>query len=134
MLVCHFQGREGVVKQIYRGTVFIYNEAEQENSGYFCCKSQNCEKFKVLGDACKEKVCMFVTYDYLIYPTPQISSQKNKIILRIWKPLLKHFHCRMYRVVNRHPRVLMIFHHPQSHLSPPRSHGKKEILPVCFDP
>ncbi|KAL8121354.1 uncharacterized protein LOC141659037 isoform X2 [Apium graveolens] len=49
------EGREGVVKQIYRGTVFIYNEAEQENSGYFCCKSQNCEKFKLLGDAGKEK-------------------------------------------------------------------------------
>lgn len=63
-----FQGRQGVVKQIYRGTVFIYDEAEQENSGFFCCKSQNCEKFKLLGDACKEKVCMLVTYYYLIYP------------------------------------------------------------------
>ncbi|XP_017218344.2 protein RNA-directed DNA methylation 3 isoform X2 [Daucus carota subsp. sativus] len=49
------EGRQGVVKQIYRGTVFIYNESEQENSGYYCCKSQNCEKFKLLGDACKEK-------------------------------------------------------------------------------
>lgn len=91
MLVCHFQGREGVVKQIYRGTVFIYNEAEQENSGYFCCKSQNCEKFKVLGDACKEKVCMFVTYDYLIYPTPQILYQKNRIIFKKLEAFAKAF-------------------------------------------
>lgn len=50
------QGRAGIVKQIYRGTVFLYDEVEQENGGYFCSKAQNCEKIKLSSDACKGKV------------------------------------------------------------------------------
>ncbi|KAF5959372.1 hypothetical protein HYC85_000581 [Camellia sinensis] len=50
-----FQGRQGIVKQIYRGIVFLYDENEQENSGYICCKAQFCEKIKLSDDACKGK-------------------------------------------------------------------------------
>lgn len=51
-----FQDRQGIVKQIYRGTIFLYDENEQENGGYFCSKAQMCEKVKLSGDASKDKV------------------------------------------------------------------------------
>lgn len=53
------QGRQGLVKKIYRGVVFLHDENEMENNGYFCSKSQICEKIKVYGDACNEKVVTF---------------------------------------------------------------------------
>ncbi|KAL5735057.1 hypothetical protein ACOSP7_032918 [Xanthoceras sorbifolium] len=49
------KGRQGVVKQIYRGIVFLYDENETENGGYFCSKSQLCEKIKLFANACNEK-------------------------------------------------------------------------------
>ena len=50
------QGRQGIVRQIYRGTIFLYDENEAENGGYFCAKSQMCEKVKLSSDMCNEKV------------------------------------------------------------------------------
>ncbi|KAJ9684691.1 hypothetical protein PVL29_016920 [Vitis rotundifolia] len=50
------KGRQGLVKKIYRGVIFLYDENEMENNGYFCSKSQMCEKIKLCGDACNEKV------------------------------------------------------------------------------
>ncbi|XP_008233436.1 PREDICTED: protein RNA-directed DNA methylation 3 [Prunus mume] len=47
--------RQGIVRQIYRGTIFLYDENETENGGYFCSKSHMCEKIKLYNDACKEK-------------------------------------------------------------------------------
>lgn len=55
------QGRQGIVKQIYRGIIFLYDENEQENGGFICCKSQICEKTKLSVDACKGKVVLFIT-------------------------------------------------------------------------
>ncbi|TXG49433.1 hypothetical protein EZV62_025308 [Acer yangbiense] len=49
------KGKQGVVKQIYRGIVFLYDENETENGGYICSKSQLCEKIKLFADACNEK-------------------------------------------------------------------------------
>ncbi|XVE99222.1 hypothetical protein REPUB_Repub03eG0178900 [Reevesia pubescens] len=49
------EGKQGIVKQIYRGTIFLYDENEIDNGGYFCCKSQMCEKIKQLFEACNEK-------------------------------------------------------------------------------
>ncbi|KAL6980301.1 hypothetical protein U1Q18_021943 [Sarracenia purpurea var. burkii] len=49
------QDRQGMVKQIYRGIVFLYDENEQENSGYICCRSQICERVKLSDGACKGK-------------------------------------------------------------------------------
>ncbi|CAL5343301.1 unnamed protein product [Camellia sinensis] len=45
------QGQQGIVKKIYRGTMFLYDENKQENSGYMCCKSQICEKIILSDDA-----------------------------------------------------------------------------------
>ncbi|XP_048139960.1 protein RNA-directed DNA methylation 3 isoform X2 [Rhodamnia argentea] len=47
--------KEGIVKQIYRGIVFLYNENEEENGGYTCCKAQCCEKIKAPVNARSEK-------------------------------------------------------------------------------
>uniref|UniRef100_A0A7N0T699 KOW domain-containing protein n=1 Tax=Kalanchoe fedtschenkoi TaxID=63787 RepID=A0A7N0T699_KALFE len=44
------QGRQGIVKQIYRGIVFL-NDENEENDGYFCAMSFMCEKVKLFEDA-----------------------------------------------------------------------------------
>ncbi|XP_039023557.1 protein RNA-directed DNA methylation 3-like [Hibiscus syriacus] len=51
-----YEGKQGIVKQIYRGTIFLYDENESENGGFFCCKSPMCEKIKQHLDKCNEKV------------------------------------------------------------------------------
>ncbi|XP_056168939.1 protein RNA-directed DNA methylation 3 isoform X2 [Syzygium oleosum] len=47
--------KEGIVKQIYRGIIFLCNENEEENGGYTCCKAQCCEKMKAPVNAFSEK-------------------------------------------------------------------------------
>ncbi|KAH7840013.1 hypothetical protein Vadar_011407 [Vaccinium darrowii] len=46
------EGWQGIVKQLFRGTVFLCDEEERENSGYICCKSQMCEKIGTRDDIC----------------------------------------------------------------------------------
>ncbi|XP_038884298.1 protein RNA-directed DNA methylation 3 isoform X2 [Benincasa hispida] len=43
--------KQGIVKHVYRNTVFVYDENEVDNDGYFCCKSNMCEKIKISYDA-----------------------------------------------------------------------------------
>ncbi|KAK8277024.1 hypothetical protein V6Z12_D10G237000 [Gossypium hirsutum] len=50
-----YEGKQGIVKQIYRGTIFLYDENEADNGGYFCCKSLKCEKIKQFLDICSDK-------------------------------------------------------------------------------
>ncbi|CAA7033948.1 unnamed protein product [Microthlaspi erraticum] len=49
------EGKQGVIRQVYRGIIFLYVEGEEENGGYFCCKSQSCEKIKISTDESNEK-------------------------------------------------------------------------------
>lgn len=51
------QGKQGIVKHIYRGIVFLYDESEEENGGYFTSKSNVCEKVKLTVGDCSGKVC-----------------------------------------------------------------------------
>lgn len=51
-----FQGKQGVVRQVYRGIIFLYAEGEEENGGYLCCKSQSCEKVKLFTEESNDKV------------------------------------------------------------------------------
>ena len=44
------------MKKIYRGIVFLCDENETENCGYFCCKSRICEKVKLSLSNYNEKV------------------------------------------------------------------------------
>ncbi|KAL5717037.1 hypothetical protein ACHQM5_010120 [Ranunculus cassubicifolius] len=46
-----FMGRQGVVKHICRGIIFIYDENQLENGGYLCAKSKSCEHICQSGDA-----------------------------------------------------------------------------------
>lgn len=46
--------------------MFLYDEVELENAGYFCSKAQNCEKIKLPNESCKEKVCMHLLTDISI--------------------------------------------------------------------
>lgn len=64
ILISLVQGRQGIVKQIYRGTIFLYDENEEQNGGYFCSKSQMCEKVK-LFDSFTEKVLSSQRCSYL---------------------------------------------------------------------
>ncbi|KAK8609561.1 hypothetical protein V6N13_062007 [Hibiscus sabdariffa] len=50
-----YEGKQGIVKQIYRGTIFLYDENETDNGGFFCCKSPMCEKIKQNFDKCNGK-------------------------------------------------------------------------------
>ncbi|WJX15184.1 hypothetical protein P8452_05362 [Trifolium repens] len=45
------QGKQGIVRHIYNGTVFLYDGNEEENSGYIAAKATMCEKVKLaVGD------------------------------------------------------------------------------------
>ncbi|XP_056847495.1 protein RNA-directed DNA methylation 3 isoform X2 [Raphanus sativus] len=49
------EGKQGVVRQVYRGIIFFYVEGEEENGGYLCCKSQSCEKVKLFTEESNDK-------------------------------------------------------------------------------
>uniref|UniRef100_M4CZ23 KOW domain-containing protein n=1 Tax=Brassica campestris TaxID=3711 RepID=M4CZ23_BRACM len=49
------EGKQGVVRQVYRGIIFLYAEGEEENGGYLCCKSQSCEKVKLFTEESNDK-------------------------------------------------------------------------------
>ncbi|GAA0155698.1 hypothetical protein LIER_13370 [Lithospermum erythrorhizon] len=50
-----FKDKEGVVKRIYRGVIFLFNESEEDHNGYVCFKSQICEKVISAGSASHEQ-------------------------------------------------------------------------------
>ncbi|KAJ1436249.1 Transcription elongation factor Spt5, NGN domain [Sesbania bispinosa] len=47
--------KQGIVKHIYRGIVFLYNADEEEYCGYFTAKSNMCEKIKLAVGDCSGK-------------------------------------------------------------------------------
>jgi len=49
------QDKRGIVKQIYKGVIFLHDENETENCGYFCAKAQICEKMDFSADMFKGK-------------------------------------------------------------------------------
>lgn len=59
-----FQDREGTIKQIYRGIIFVHDEKEEENGGYFCTKAQCCEKVKISTNTFSVKVSDFFSQIY----------------------------------------------------------------------
>jgi transcription elongation factor SPT5 len=45
------QGKQGIVRHIYQGIVFLYDGNEEENSGYITAQAIKCEKVKLaVGD------------------------------------------------------------------------------------
>ncbi|KAM0937231.1 putative ribosomal protein L2, domain 2 [Dioscorea sansibarensis] len=42
------EGKQGDVRHMYKGTLFIYDDLQTENSGLFCVKSELCEKIMEL--------------------------------------------------------------------------------------
>ncbi|XP_057732820.1 protein RNA-directed DNA methylation 3 isoform X2 [Arachis stenosperma] len=44
------KGRQGIVRHIYRGILFLWDESLEENAGYFTSKSHVCEKVKLTVD------------------------------------------------------------------------------------
>nr|GEV62812.1 zinc finger, CCHC-type, transcription elongation factor Spt5 [Tanacetum cinerariifolium] len=49
------EDKRGIVKQIYKGVIFLHDENESENCGYFCAKAQICEKMDFSADFPKGK-------------------------------------------------------------------------------
>lgn len=54
------QDREGAVKKIYKGILFLCDGSVQENNGYISVKAQLCEKVNLSGKESHEKVCMLI--------------------------------------------------------------------------
>ncbi|XP_061363980.1 protein RNA-directed DNA methylation 3 [Gastrolobium bilobum] len=73
------KGRQGIVKHIYRGIVFLYDENVEENGGYFTSKSNMCEKVKLTVDDCSGKdsePAPFVFEDQPSSPTSPLSPKR----------------------------------------------------------
>ena len=61
----YLQGKQGVVKHLYLGILFIYNESESENCGFFCAQCGSCEnvkKRKDLGGSTTENLVRIYIY------------------------------------------------------------------------
>jgi hypothetical protein len=63
LLILYLQGKEGIVKHLYLGILFIYNESESENFGFFsaqCGSCKNIKKQKEMGNSTAENlVCRY---------------------------------------------------------------------------
>ncbi|XP_077220123.1 kow domain-containing transcription factor 1 [Tasmannia lanceolata] len=46
------KGRQGIVRHMYKGSVFVYDDNQLENNGYFCVKSNLCERIDGNMDLC----------------------------------------------------------------------------------
>ncbi|XP_062231805.1 protein RNA-directed DNA methylation 3 [Phragmites australis] len=109
------QGKQGVVKHLYMGILFIYNESESENCGFFCAQCVSCEnikKRKDMGSSATENlednpIPMFSepTYEHNEHrdserPCRSTREQLFSIgqMLRIRKGPLKGYLCRVVRI------------------------------------
>ncbi|RLN30535.1 hypothetical protein C2845_PM05G32910 [Panicum miliaceum] len=109
-----FQGKQGVVKHLYMGILFIYNESESENCGFFCAQCGSCEnvkKQKDLGGSTTKNldnpIPMFAEPSYeqnehrgTERPYRSTREQLFSIgqMLRIRKGPLKGYLCRVVRI------------------------------------
>jgi transcription elongation factor SPT5 len=85
------EGKQGVVRQVYRGIIFLYDESEEENGGYFCCKSQSCEKVKLFTEESNEKTGGFdgtAFEDFVSSPKSPLSPEKE------WQPRERYNSCK----------------------------------------
>ncbi|PIA34337.1 hypothetical protein AQUCO_03800139v1 [Aquilegia coerulea] len=74
-----FTGRQGVIKHICRGIIFIYDENQLETGGYFCAKSQSCEKISHSNDTNHESSSdVFGTQGFEDIPASPKSPQSSK--------------------------------------------------------
>ncbi|KAL5231855.1 hypothetical protein ABZP36_030631 [Zizania latifolia] len=107
-----FQGKQGVVKHLYMGILFIYNESESENSGFFCAQCGSCENVKK-----RKELAGSTTGNSDDSPIPMFSYEQNEHqdnerpyrstreqlfsigeVLRIRKGPLKGYLCRVVRI------------------------------------
>ncbi|CAA7388097.1 unnamed protein product [Spirodela intermedia] len=75
------KGRLGIIKHIYKGTLFIYDKDNQENNGYFCAKSELCE---VIKETCSRNMSCSsdnlgtrANVEYTVPQTPAKCSQRK---------------------------------------------------------
>ncbi|KAG8086050.1 hypothetical protein GUJ93_ZPchr0010g8233 [Zizania palustris] len=107
-----FQGKQGVVKHLYMGILFIHNESESENSGFFCAQCGSCENVKK-----RKELAGSTTGNSDDSPIPMFSYEQNEQrdnerpyrstreqlfsigeVLRIRKGPLKGYLCRVVRI------------------------------------
>ncbi|TVU20667.1 hypothetical protein EJB05_36885 [Eragrostis curvula] len=108
------QGKEGVVKHLYLGILFIYNESESMNCGFFCAQCGSCEnikKRKEMGSSTTgnldNPIPMFSepSYEHTEQRAPErpYRSTREQLfsigqMLRIRKGPLKGYLCRVVRM------------------------------------
>ncbi|KAM0835533.1 hypothetical protein ACQ4PT_062861 [Festuca glaucescens] len=107
------EGKQGVVKHLYMGILFIYNESESENGGYFCAQCGSCENIKKrreLTNSEDSPIPMFSDSSFI--PSEQNEQRNNERsyrapreqlfsigeMLRIRKGPLKGYLCRVIRI------------------------------------
>ncbi|CAA6653737.1 unnamed protein product [Spirodela intermedia] len=78
------KGRLGIIKHIYKGTLFIYDKDNQENNGYFCAKSELCE---VIKETCSRNMSCSsdnlgtrANVEYTV-PRPQQNVARERILM-----------------------------------------------------
>ncbi|ONK75729.1 uncharacterized protein A4U43_C03F19930 [Asparagus officinalis] len=106
------EGRQGTACHMYKGTLFIYDESQEGNSGIFCTKSDLCEKITPAKDSFGKgnKASSSFSQDPVISSEQEDSSfsrnrrrESNQIFsvgqtLRIRKGPLKGYLCRVVRI------------------------------------
>ncbi|KAG8086036.1 hypothetical protein GUJ93_ZPchr0010g8839 [Zizania palustris] len=100
-----FQGKQGVVKHLYMGILFIHNESESENSGFFCAQCGSCEnvkKRKELAGRQSDSLFSYEQNEQRDNERPYRSTREQLFsigeVLRIRKGPLKGYLCRVVRI------------------------------------
>ncbi|KQK05519.1 protein RNA-directed DNA methylation 3 isoform X2 [Brachypodium distachyon] len=106
------QGKQGVVKHLYMGILFIHNDSESENNGFFCAQCGSCENIKKrreLASSEDNPISMFSDSPFM--PSEQTEQRNNDRpyrareqlfsigeMLRIRKGPMKGYLCRVVRI------------------------------------
>jgi len=107
------QGKQGVVKHLYMGILFIYDEGESENNGIFCAQCGSCENIKKRRDLANSEDNPIPMFSESAFTSCEQNEQRNNErpyrapreqlfqvgeMLRIRKGPLKGYLCRVVRI------------------------------------
>lgn len=124
-----FQDRQGIVRQIYRGIIFIYDDNELENGGYICSKAQCCDKIKISVDSFPGKVSNFMEWRSIVICNHKCQRSFNISSLGVYFVLFS-YSWLFVRVMNLALLFSMICLHLLNPLYHLKNHGKQGKISV----
>ncbi|VAH20895.1 unnamed protein product [Triticum turgidum subsp. durum] len=107
------QGKQGVVKHLYMGILFIYDESESENNGFFCAQCGSCENVKKRRDVTNSEDNPIPMFSDSAFISSEQNEQRNNErpyrapreqlfqigeMLRFRRGPLKGYLCRVVRI------------------------------------